>query len=165
MGVIKIFLYLSTCCVWWHNPALAEHKLSLPVRRVHARSVARVTPTLDSDTHVSEWERKLSSRGGQIDNNLSNAIAGSIAFAVLEKIVAKGMTKAGIKYPPMLAGCIILFAFLFLSDLFNPRMAAVVMEALTPAAAFLAKWMPPFFIPGLVVLPLSPSVGGTAEVS
>ena len=34
-----------------------------------------------------------------------------------------------------------------------------------PGAALIAKWFPIFFIPGLVLLPLSPPIGGPSEVS
>ena len=61
--------------------------------------------------------------------------------------------------------CLALFAMLCLLDLLSPDTAQAAFEALTPGTALLAKWFPVFFVPGLVLLPLSPSIPGTVDVS
>ncbi|GAX16810.1 hypothetical protein FisN_5Hh182 [Fistulifera solaris] len=103
-------------------------------------------------------------RGGALDNNLINCLAGSVVCGLIEQAVKKGLTKANISFPSSLGGCIFLFFFLVLADIINPTVASSMYEALAPAAAFLAKWMAPLFVPGLVMLPLSPSVGGGMEI-
>lgn len=104
-------------------------------------------------------------RGGALDSNLMNCLAGSVVCGLIERAVKKGLEKANINFPSSLGGCVFLFFFLLLSDAVNPALASTLYEFLAPAAAFLAKWMAPLFVPGLVMLPLSPSVGGGVEVS
>ena len=104
-------------------------------------------------------------RGGAVDTNLVNCLAGSVVCGLIEQAVKKGLAKANISFPSSLGGCMFLFFFLLLADAINPSAANTMYDALAPSAAFLAKWMAPLFVPGLVMLPLSPSVGGGIEVS
>jgi hypothetical protein len=104
-------------------------------------------------------------RGGAVANTFANAIAGSIVMAFIEKGVKEGLKAAGIKFPAQLGGCIFLFFFLVLTDTVSPSTSTSIFEALSPGAALLAKWLPVLFVPGLVMLPLSPSIGGTSDVS
>lgn len=86
-------------------------------------------------------------------------------MAVVEFTVKKGLAAANIEFPGMLGGCIVLFVALLLLNAVAPEQADSAYQALVPGATFLTKWLPPFFVPGLVMLPLSPSVGGKLEVS
>ena len=87
------------------------------------------------------------------------------AIKVDNEADAEWLRMANIEFPALLGGCIFLFFFLLLTEAVNPTLANSIFEALSPGAAFLAKWLPPLFVPGLVMLPLSPSVGGGVEVS
>jgi hypothetical protein len=100
-----------------------------------------------------------------VDPSLTKALAGAAAFAVIEQVVKRGLQAANLKYPAGLGACILLFTLLCLTDLVAPSLAKTVFEALSPGAAILAKWFPVFFVPGLALLPLSPSMGGTVDVS
>jgi hypothetical protein len=40
-----------------------------------------------------------------------------------------------------------------------------VYRVLSPGAAVLAKWLPVFFVPSLITLPLAQSLGSSLEVS
>lgn len=106
----------------------------------------------------------LTVRGGVVANSFPNAIAGAVFMAVVEFAVKKGLAAADIKFPAMLGGCIVLFVALLLLNAVSSEKANEAYEALVPGATFLTKWLPPFFVPGLVMLPLSPSVGGNLEV-
>jgi hypothetical protein len=97
-------------------------------------------------------------------NGLPKAWAGAVVLAAIEKAVKMGLSAANIQYPAQLGACILLFSVMCLTDLVHPKTAAFLADALTPAAALLSKWFPIFFIPGLVMLPLSPSIGGTVDV-
>ena len=105
----------------------------------------------------------LSLRGG-VANTLTNSLLGAVAFALVEQATKEGLRVADINFPSSLGGCIALFIFLILAEVVSPDLAGSIFDALSPGAAFLAKWLPPFFVPGLVMLPLAPSVGGTVEV-
>jgi hypothetical protein len=100
-----------------------------------------------------------------VDPSLTKALMGAAAFAVIEQVVKRGLQAANLKYPAGLGACILLFTSLCLTDLVAPSLAQTVFEALSPGAAVLAKWFPVFFVPGLALLPLSPSMGGTVDVS
>jgi hypothetical protein len=100
-----------------------------------------------------------------VDPSLTKALAGAAAFAAIEQVVKRGLQAANLKYPAGLGACILLFTSLCLTDLVAPSLAKTVYEALSPGAAILAKWFPVFFVPGLALLPLSPSMGGTVDVS
>jgi hypothetical protein len=105
----------------------------------------------------------LTVRGG-VANTFTNAIAGSVALALIEKAVKKGLAAAKIEFPGQLAACIVLFSSLLLIETVSPSTANGIFNALTPGSALLAKWLPVFFVPGLVLLPLSKSIGGSMEV-
>lgn len=95
----------------------------------------------------------------------TEAILGSLAMIGLEQGVKKIFAKQGIKFPTSLGGCIVLFFGLLFLDLVVPGSGKTLYEALGPATALLTKWLPVFFVPGLAMLPLAPSVGSGLEVS
>jgi len=73
--------------------------------------------------------------------------------------------KYAISFPSSLAGCGFLFATLLGLNALNKRWGDGLFEVLNPGAAVLAKWLPVFFVPNLVTLPLAPSLGDAVEVS
>jgi len=103
-------------------------------------------------------------RGGVVENTTVNAVAGSVAMALIEKVVKEVFKANDISFPSQLGACIALFAFLLISEAVSPDFANSVFGALSPGAALLAKWLPVFFVPGLAMLPLAPSIGDTSEV-
>lgn len=64
-----------------------------------------------------------------------------------------------IGFPSALAGCGALFATFLLVPA-GPQLYNI----LSPGSALLAKWLPLFFVPSLITLPLADSVGSIAEV-
>lgn len=68
--------------------------------------------------------------------------------------------KYAIAFPASLSGCGALFA----TFLFAP-IGGELYNQFSPGATALAKWLPVFFVPSLVSLPLANSVGSAAEVS
>lgn len=131
------------------------------VKRTLKGTVPKLERTVSS--HVSP--QGILVRKGLVDSNLLNCLAGAVVCGLIEQAVKRGLAKANINFPSSLGGCVFLFFFLLLADAVNPSAANAMYELLSPAAAFLAKWMAPLFVPGLVMLPLSPSVGGGMEVS
>jgi len=87
------------------------------------------------------------------------AVAGAGAFFVFDTIVRKAFRANKINFPAQLGGCIILFSFLLLSEIVSPGVGDGLFHALAPGAALLTKWLPVFFVPGLAMLPLAPSIG------
>jgi putative effector of murein hydrolase LrgA (UPF0299 family) len=75
-----------------------------------------------------------------------------VAFRRLFQIFA-------ISFPSSLFGCAMLFATFLLA----PN-GTQLHSALSPGAALLAKWLPVFFVPSLITLPLAQSLGSVSEV-
>jgi hypothetical protein len=126
----------------------------------HSRSSAR----LSGEKEASQSSQKsLSVRGG-VANTYPNAILGAAVFAVIENGVKRTLKAADLNFPAQLASCILVFAFLLLTEAVSPELANGMFSALTPGAGILAKWLPVFFVPALVMLPLSPSIGSSFEV-
>jgi hypothetical protein len=87
-------------------------------------------------------------------------------MAALEHGVKLGLRRGGVGFPAPLAACLLLFGFLLaLECAGGGELAQAVADALSPGAALLGRWLPVFFVPGLAMLPLAPSVGGPVEVS
>mmetsp|Transcript_9907 Transcript_9907/g.12169 ORF Transcript_9907/g.12169 Transcript_9907/m.12169 type:complete len:554 (+) Transcript_9907:74-1735(+) len=91
------------------------------------------------------------------DNANLVAVTSTCAIIVLDVILRRIFQKLSIAFPSSLAGCGILFATLLASgdSLYN---------LFSPGAAVLAKWLPVFFVPSLVTLPLAEPLGSSMEV-
>jgi hypothetical protein len=117
----------------------------------------RKLPKADSIRDVA-----VVSRGGAASSK--DAVTGAVIMALIERGLNKIFVSQGIKFPAQLGGCIALFAFLILADAVSPGLGESIFTSLSPGSALLAKWLPVFFVPGLVLLPLAPSVGSGLEV-
>ncbi len=107
----------------------------------------------------------LSSRGGGALSINVNEVKGAAIFTVLDYAFRKVFKKYGISFPSQLGGCCILFVFMLLAEIVKPGLGDGVFTYLSPGAGLLAKWLPVFFVPGLAMLPLAPSMGSPLEVS
>ena len=85
-------------------------------------------------------------------------------MVVIEKMVKRVLMELNIKFPAMLGGCIALFTFLLAMEKVNSAFAEATFDFLKPGADLVAKWFSMLFVPGLVLLPLSPSIGNNVEV-
>jgi hypothetical protein len=117
-------------------------------------SLPREVATLDSCD--------LSTRGGASDSG--NQIVSAGAFFAIDYAVRKVFQANDISFPSQLGGCIILFCFLLGCDLVKGGLGSDILTFLTPGSSFLAKWLPAFFIPGLVMLPRAPPLGSGLDV-
>ena len=70
-----------------------------------------------------------------------------------------------IAFPSSLAGCGILFASLLSLHAAKTEWGDSIYSLLSPGAAVLAKWLPVFFVPSLVTLPLAQSMGNGWELA
>ncbi|VVA93274.1 unnamed protein product [Arabis nemorensis] len=62
---------------------------------------------------------------------------------------------ASIKFPSALFGMFCIFSVLMIFDSFVPVAATSLMNFFEPAFMFIQRWLPLFYVPSLVVLPLS----------
>lgn len=141
--------------------------LSIRERNEHALSSHPPTTHSKKNGIIGRKTDILRGGNGKADSNnaLVQALAGTVVFAAIEKAVKLGLQAANVQYPAQLGACILLFAFMALLDVASPAAAQGLFVFLSPGAALLAKWFPVLFVPGLAMLPLSPSIGGTVDVS
>ena len=110
---------------------------------------------------------KTPPRGGSASAKpafLDDAVTGTVVLTLIERIINKIFVNYGVKFPAQLGGCGLLFAFLVVSNAVVPGLGDSLFNYLTPATTLLTKWLPVFFVPGLAMLPLAPSVGSPFEV-
>ena len=107
-------------------------------------------------------EKALTQRGG--DNSQKDALTGVAMMTLIERATNKFLNAKGINFPSQLGGCIALLIFMLVGEIVIPGLGESVFLSLSPGAALLAKWLPVFFVPGLAMLPLAPSVGSGGEV-
>lgn len=105
----------------------------------------------------------VSKRGGASTTQVQET-GGALAFILLDVFFRKAFKAKKIAFPSQLGGCCILFGVLLLSELISPGTGDMVFNALSPGAGLLAKWLPVFFVPGLAMIPLAPSMGSNLEV-
>ncbi|XP_042416457.1 plastidal glycolate/glycerate translocator 1, chloroplastic-like [Zingiber officinale] len=72
-----------------------------------------------------------------------------------DKLLKKAFVAASIKFPSALFGMFCVFSVLTALDYAAPSAAKGVMDFFEPATTFIQRWLPLFYVPSLVVLPLA----------
>ncbi|XP_073304225.1 plastidal glycolate/glycerate translocator 1, chloroplastic-like [Primulina huaijiensis] len=78
---------------------------------------------------------------------------GIIVF--MDKLLKKAFVDAAIKFPSALFGMFCIFTILIVLDAIIPKAATTLLEFFQPALLFIQRWLPLFYVPSLVVLPLA----------
>ncbi|XP_017216286.1 plastidal glycolate/glycerate translocator 1, chloroplastic-like [Daucus carota subsp. sativus] len=73
----------------------------------------------------------------------------------VDKILERVFVVLGIKFPSALFGMFCIFSILVFLDLTFPEAATNLMDFFEPALLFIQRWLPLFYVPALVVLPIS----------
>ncbi|CAL1399534.1 unnamed protein product [Linum trigynum] len=102
------------------------------------------------------------SDGGTASPTLSKTVIGVLHLLVslgivlaVDKYLNMAFVAAAIKFPSALFGMFCIFSVLIILDTAVPAVAAAVMSFFEPALLFIQRWLPLFYVPSLVVLPLS----------
>lgn len=129
-------------------------------------TIHHLKSSTDFDTVSTPSSLKSLARGGalNIPTPSGDEIKGSIAFLLLDHFFRVGFKAKGINFPSQLGGCCILFATMILANVVKPGFGDAVFSFLTPGALWLTKWIAVFFVPGLAMLPLAPSMGNSVEI-
>ena len=122
----------------------------------------RDTPVVSTESTAAA---ATATRGGAAASDSSKQITGAAYFIIMDIVLRKLFAKYEIPFPSQLGGCCILFALMVVAELIRPGFGDAAFDVLSPGAAILAKWLPVFFVPGLAMLPLAPSMGSPFEVS
>ncbi|KAM7256505.1 hypothetical protein ACFE04_012246 [Oxalis oulophora] len=76
-------------------------------------------------------------------------------IVAIDKLLKQAFVNASIKFPSALFGMFCIFSVLTILDQTVPAAANSVMSFFQPALLFIQRWLPLFYVPSLVVLPLS----------
>ncbi|KAM0934093.1 putative CidB/LrgB family protein [Dioscorea sansibarensis] len=74
---------------------------------------------------------------------------------VADMLLKRAFTAAAIKFPSALFGMFCVFTVLIVLDVVVPAVAMGLMNFFEPATLFIQRWLPLFYVPSLVVLPLA----------
>uniref|UniRef100_A0A7S0CB64 Plastidal glycolate/glycerate translocator 1, chloroplastic n=1 Tax=Proboscia inermis TaxID=420281 RepID=A0A7S0CB64_9STRA len=145
------------------TPGRFDSTLDLPERPT---SVPGTAFNMDS-YHLKEEATSLGlyTRGGFLSNKQKNEYISVAIFMLLDVAFRRTFKHFSIAFPSMLGGCCLIFvALVGLDSVGLSSLAESISTVLTPGSNWLAKWLPVFFVPGLAMLPLAPSVGNFKEV-
>jgi hypothetical protein len=73
----------------------------------------------------------------------------------MDKFLKTAFVAAAIKFPSALFGMFCIFSILVVLDSTIPAAATGLMNFFEPALLFIQRWLPLFYVPSLVVVPLS----------
>ncbi|GBG76939.1 hypothetical protein CBR_g23153 [Chara braunii] len=76
-------------------------------------------------------------------------------FLLLDKFLKKLFLDAGIRFPSALFGMFCIFTCLITLDVIVPKFAALIVAFFSPANLFIQRWLPLFYVPSLVMLPIA----------
>ena len=117
-----------------------------------------------SRTGVALASSASSSLPAALTSTRTRTVLATSALILLDTQFRSLLARYAIPFPSALAGCGTLFASMILLDGVGKGWGESVHGALNPGAALLAKWLPVFFVPSLITLPLAGGLGSAAEV-
>lgn len=144
--------------------AKPSHELSSshPWARDHQSSNTPVSHP--KGTALSSAAAAASSAAPAPANKRQTALATALLL-LLDARLRSLFARCAIPFPSSLAGCGALFSGMLALDAANEaRWGERVYAALNPGATLLAKWLPVFFVPSLITLPLASGLGDALEV-
>eukprot|EP00521_Asterionellopsis_glacialis_P006249 CAMPEP_0195284222 /NCGR_PEP_ID=MMETSP0707-20130614/2492_1 /TAXON_ID=33640 /ORGANISM="Asterionellopsis glacialis, Strain CCMP134" /LENGTH=512 /DNA_ID=CAMNT_0040343539 /DNA_START=3 /DNA_END=1541 /DNA_ORIENTATION=+ len=163
----RSFLILAAALVAiQHGPTAAAASSKLSARATFS---PRSTVSKKTFDEVSPYEKlskpnhEITIRGGA--GAQSKSLVSAVALFALDAAFKKGFAMNGITFPHQLGGCMIMFAIMVLAQVVRPGVGDAIFDFLSPGSALLAVWLGVFFVPGLAMLPLAPSLGSPIEIA
>jgi hypothetical protein len=124
---------------------------------------------MSSSTNASDPNQDIRSKTAKGNSTLVTQVCAPLAstatIAALDILLRSLFRRAHIGFPSSLAGCGLLFMAMIGLNSVTSKWGDALHGFFSPGSALLAKWLPVFFVPSLVTLPLAPSTGSTVEVS
>ena len=125
-------------------------------------STRRLSSLQDSASENVNTDRKYQlSLRPKFEKEDRKALLSAASFCVIDAAARAAFQRYRLTFPSPLAACSALFVTLLLLPKKN---ANSLFEALSPGAKLLAKWLPVFFVPSLITLPLAGSFGSATEL-
>ncbi|GFZ08725.1 membrane protein [Actinidia rufa] len=134
---------------------------ALPIRALgHNSKFLQVGPFETRST------RRIQAKSMGSDNNFASTSLQTVFDAMhlivslgivlaIDKALKKAFVAAAIKFPSALFGMFCVFTILMVLDSTVPDAATSLMNFFEPALMFIQRWLPLFYVPSLVVLPLA----------
>jgi hypothetical protein len=97
----------------------------------------------------------------KLTSNQRSVLSAS-ALVAIDVVVRRTFQRLAVPFPSSLGGCCALLVTMLAT---GPCYGERIYSLLAPGAGLLAKWLPVFFVPSLVTLPLVGTVGSSLEVS
>uniref|UniRef100_A0A6M2EGV0 LrgB-like family protein n=1 Tax=Populus davidiana TaxID=266767 RepID=A0A6M2EGV0_9ROSI len=120
-----------------------------PQETCSSRGISKKSMSSEGSTSTSS-----SSISQQVIGILHLLVSLGIILA-MDKLLKKAFVAAAIKFPSALFGMFCIFSVLVILDITIPAAATSLMNFFEPALLFIQRWLPLFYVPSLVVLPLS----------
>ncbi|CAM6126433.1 unnamed protein product [Calypogeia fissa] len=77
------------------------------------------------------------------------------AFLALDRFLKQRFVEAGIRFPSALFGMFCIFILLNVANAVKSEVATMIISFFQPAITFIQRWLPLFYVPSLVVVPLA----------
>ncbi|RDY03997.1 Plastidal glycolate/glycerate translocator 1, chloroplastic, partial [Mucuna pruriens] len=118
-------------------------------------------------TNGTRKSRHVTAKSSETSTGSTSTSLGQTVFGVLHLVVSLGLilavdkflkkafVAAAIKFPSALFGMFCIFSVLMILDSTVPSAATALISFFEPAFMFIQRWLPLFYVPSLVVLPLS----------
>jgi len=91
-------------------------------------------------------------------------IASTSSLVLIDVAFRRLLKSLSISFPSSLAGCGALLTTMLITNAVKEEWGDYIYGLLAPGAALLARWLPVFFVPSLVTLPLAESLGSSVEI-
>uniref|UniRef100_A0A2P2JXK9 Uncharacterized protein n=2 Tax=Rhizophora mucronata TaxID=61149 RepID=A0A2P2JXK9_RHIMU len=138
------------------------HKFIVPIKAFEGNSrFLQMSPpgTCSARTILM---KSASSESNTAPSTLSQTVIGVLHLLVslgiilaMDKLLKMAFVATAIKFPSALFGMFCIFSVLMILDSTIPAAATSLMNFFEPALLFIQRWLPLFYVPSLVVLPLS----------
>ena len=159
--LVAVFFLLSTVSAASH---VGNGAIALPEARMTQPTFVKDAKSHRASVKLDTLEKATTSIRGGAAAQTTKALYGIAVMAMIEAGLKKFFAATNIKFPSQLGGCIFLFAVAVLAQAVSPGSGDAIQAFLDPGCALLNKWLPSFFVPGLAMLPLAPSIGSGMEV-
>ncbi|XP_058191561.1 plastidal glycolate/glycerate translocator 1, chloroplastic [Rhododendron vialii] len=138
----------------------------LETAKTPARALGPNPHFLRLGPHNTHSTRRIQSKSMGSDSSFSSrslqSVSGVLHLVVslgiilaMDKVLKKAFVAAAIKFPSALFGMFCVFTILMVLDSTIPAAATSLMNFFEPALLFIQRWLPLFYVPSLVVLPLA----------
>ncbi|CAO2838067.1 unnamed protein product [Amaranthus hypochondriacus] len=116
---------------------------------------SRLTGTFSAKSVSASSENGVTSSIFQTVLGVLHLVVSLGIIVATDKLLNQAFVSASIKFPSALFGMFCTFSILMILDTVIPAAAASVVSFFEPAFLFIQRWLPVFYVPSLVVLPLA----------